>query len=65
MVRYYTWPDSMARPSIAAGSEDWCFMKQDISRLTSSNLIFNTYYSGYRTPHTFLSIPEKVIVNEW
>jgi hypothetical protein len=45
-IRYYTWPDGMARPSITRGSDDWCFMKQDSTRISSSAISITGYTSG-------------------
>lgn len=64
-IRYYTWPDGITKPSIVAGSDDWCFLKQDSSRLPSSSLTFTSFTSTYYTPHSTLIIPDKIYVNEW
>jgi len=54
VIRYYTWPDGTSNPGIIAGSDNWCFMKQDSSRINSNTISFsNTYY----TPHTAISVP--------
>jgi hypothetical protein len=63
-VRYYTWPDGQAQPSsLVAGSDNWCFMKQDT--LPSSTITFNAFSGTYYAPHTYLSVPKEVVVNEW
>ena len=38
VVRYYTWPDHMSKPTIIRGSDDWCFMKQDSTNIASGNI---------------------------
>ena len=63
-IRYYTWPDTMTKPTISRGNDDWCFMKQDSTRITSST-ISNTkfYYANYYTIHDSIQIPETNFVN--
>ncbi len=61
-IRYFTWPDGQSQPSIATGSDNWCFFKQDSTTLTSPAITFpGTYY----TPHTDIKLPKEVIVGEW
>jgi hypothetical protein len=64
-IRYYTWPDGQDQPNIAAGSDNWCFMKQDSSLIPSNTISFNTFSTTYYSPHTYLSVPKQIVVNEW
>jgi hypothetical protein len=65
-VRYYTWPVGQSQPStLVYGSDNWCFFKQDSSTLTSATTTYNLYSSTYNTPHTYVSIPRELIVEEW
>jgi hypothetical protein len=65
VIRYYTWPDSMAKPTLNRGSDDWCFMRQDTTKITSSAISWTTYTTSTYPAHTYLSIPETSYVNEW
>ena len=65
IVRYYTWPDSMTKPTIVRGSNDWCFLRMD-STYIGSSVISNTRHTATNYPqHTFLGHAEEIIVNEW
>ena len=65
VIRYYTWPSGQAQPSISAGSDDWCFMRQDSTNLPGTTISFNQHSSTYYSPHSYVSIPSQVVVNEW
>lgn len=63
-IRYYTWPAGQAQPSsLMAGTDDWCFMKQDSTTISNNVITFTTYSSTYYSPHTSISVPKEVIVN--
>lgn len=64
-IRYYTWLDSQSQPAIGVGSDDWCFMKQDSSQISSSSISKITYTSSTFSQHTYLSVPDQLYVNEW
>ena len=63
VIRYYTWPDSMTRPTITRGSDDWCFMKQDSTNIGSSAISMTQFTSTVYAQHTYLSIPETRYLN--
>lgn len=65
VIRYYTWPSGQAQPSISAGSDDWCFMRQDSTNLPATTMAFTQFSSTYYSPHSYVSIPSQVVVNEW
>lgn len=54
VIRYYTWPDGQSKPNIVAGSDDWCFMKQDDTNIPSGTMSFNAIISSYKSPHTYV-----------
>jgi hypothetical protein len=63
VVRYYTWPDGQSNPGVVAASDNWCFMKQDSTRISSSTISFNSLSSSYYTPHTSINVPAQIYVN--
>lgn len=63
-IRYFTW-EGDNNPGVTAGSDNWCFMKQDSTRIGSSALPLQDYSSTYYSPHSRISVPESVYVNEW
>ena len=65
VIRYYTWPDGYSQPNIVAGSDDWCFMKQDSTNIGSSVITFNALSGTYYSPHSSVEITKEVIVGEW
>jgi hypothetical protein len=62
VIRYYTWPDGQSQPNIVAGSDDWCFMKQDSTNIASNPINFNALSETYYSPHSYVEIPKEVIV---
>jgi len=54
IIRYYTWPVGTTNPGVTAGNDNWCFMRQDSTLLTSSSISFS---STYYTPHTYVNVP--------
>ena len=65
VIRYYTWPDGQSNPGVVSASDNWCFMKQDSSNIGSSQLSFTDYTSTVYNTHTYINIPDKVVVNEF
>lgn len=65
IIKYYTWPDGQSQPTISKDSDNWCFAKQDSSGLTSQTYTFTSITSTYYTPHTSITVPKQVYVNEW
>ena len=64
VIRYYTWPDSMTKPStIQRGSDDWCFMRQDSTYIWSSSLSKTRFTSTHYSQHTLIEVPEEKYVN--
>ena len=57
VIRYYTWPDSMSKPSIVRGSDDWCFMRQDSTYIGSSTINNVKYTTAAYPSHTDVSKP--------
>jgi len=64
VIRYYTWPNTQSNPGITAGSDNWCFMKQDSSNIGSTLITWNKYNSYY-SQHSYLYSPPELYVNEW
>jgi hypothetical protein len=65
-IRYFTWPDGQSQPgSLAAGSDNWCFFKQDSTTLPSGTITFHQFTSTFYSSHTYLHVPNQVVVNEW
>jgi hypothetical protein len=64
-IRYYTWPDGTSRPTISRGSDNWCFMKQDSTRIGSVALSWNLYTTQYYSQHNAVSTPESFYLNDW
>lgn len=54
VIRYYTWPDGQSQPNIVAGSDDWCFMKQDDTNIGSDTRSFTSYSTTYYSRHTYV-----------
>lgn len=40
-------------------------MRQDSSNLPATTISFNQFSSTYYSPHSFVSFPNQVVVNEW
>ena len=62
-IRYYTWPDHMSRPAIARGSDDYCFMKQDSTRIPSGTISNTRYTTATYATHDHIIYPETTYVN--
>ena len=58
-IRYYTWPDTTPTPTLTRDSDDWCFMKQDSTRITSQDVTWGKYYSSYMPLHTYVEFPSR------
>ncbi len=63
VIKYYTWANDDNPPAIFATSDDYCFMRQDLTRLSSS--AFLTYTSTTVGHHDYADISEEVYVNEF
>lgn len=55
----------MSNPGITAGNDNWCFMKQDPTSLSSSALVYTNYASSYIPQHSYLDTPQQLYINEW
>lgn len=55
----------MNNPGVTSGNDDWCFMKQDPTTLTSSALVYTSLTGSYYQQHTYLGAPNQLYINEW
>ena len=55
----------MNNPGVTSGNDDWCFMKQFPTTLTSSALVYTSLTGSYYQQHTYLGAPNQLYINEW
>ena len=63
VVKYYTWANDENPPAIFATSDDFCFMRQDSTQISSS--VFLTYTSTTIGHHDYAEISEEIYTNEF
>ena len=63
IVRYYTWPDHMTKPSIVRGSDDWCFFRRDSTSISSSTINNVVHTSSTYPVHDIIQRSEIEYVN--
>jgi hypothetical protein len=53
VIKYYTWTDDNNPPAIFATSDDYCFMRQDLSQLSGTSYLTYVAPTG-STLHDFV-----------
>lgn len=56
VIKYYTWANDDNPPAIFATSDDYCFMRQDSTRLSGSSYL--TYTSTTGSHHDYADFSE-------